>query len=60
VGVGPGDADVARFERLAQRIEHRALESGNSSRNSTPRWARLTSPGRTRSPPPVSAAIEAE
>lgn len=34
--------------------------SGSSSRNSTPRWARLTSPGRTLSPPPTSAAMEAE
>ena len=28
--------------------------SGNSSRNSTPRWALLTSPGRTRPVPPPS------
>ena len=34
--------------------------SGNSSRNSTPLWARLASPGRMRTPPPTSAAIEAE
>jgi site-specific DNA recombinase len=33
--------------------------SGNSSRNRTPRWARLTSPGRTRRPPPTSAAMDA-
>ena len=34
--------------------------SGSSSRNSTPRCARLTSPGFTFSPPPTSAAIDAE
>ena len=34
--------------------------SGSSSRNSTPRCAIETSPGFTRRPPPVSAAIEAE
>src|SRR3954462_15631096 len=34
--------------------------SGSSSKNSTPRWARLTSPGFTFNPPPVSAAIDAE
>jgi len=34
--------------------------SGSSSRNRTPRCARLTSPGRTRNPPPTSAAIDAE
>jgi site-specific DNA recombinase len=34
--------------------------SGSSSRNSTPRCASETSPGRTRKPPPISAAIEAE
>ena len=28
VGVGAGDADLAGLERLAQRIEHRALEFG--------------------------------
>jgi site-specific DNA recombinase len=33
--------------------------SGSSSRNRTPRWARLTSPGRTRRPPPTSAAMDA-
>jgi hypothetical protein len=33
--------------------------SGSSSRNSTPRCARLTSPGFTFSPPPTRAAIEA-
>ena len=33
--------------------------SGSSSRNSTPRCARLTSPGLTLRPPPVSAAIDA-
>jgi len=30
--------------------------SGSSSRNSTPWWARLTSPGRGTSPPPMSPA----
>ena len=34
--------------------------SGSSSRNSTPRCARLTSPGRTRRPPPTRAGIDAE
>jgi len=34
--------------------------SGNSSRNSTPRWARDTSPGRVLSPPPTSAGTGAE
>ena len=34
--------------------------SGNSSRNSTPRWASDTSPGRARWPPPINAATEAE
>jgi hypothetical protein len=33
--------------------------SGSSSRNSTPRCARLISPGRTLSPPPTSAGIDA-
>jgi hypothetical protein len=28
VGVGAGDLDLAGLERLAQRIEHRALEFG--------------------------------
>ena len=28
VGVGAGDVDLAGLERLAQRIEHRALEFG--------------------------------
>ena len=36
------------------------FHSASSSRNSTPPWARLTSPGRARLPPPTSAAIEAE
>ena len=57
--IGAGNADHPRLERLAQRIEHGALEFGKLVENSTPRWARLTSPGLTRSPPPVSAAIEA-
>ncbi len=34
--------------------------SGSSSRKRMPRWARLTSPGFTRRPPPTSAAIDAE
>ena len=33
--------------------------SGSSSRKRTPRWARLTSPGLARTPPPASAAWEA-
>ena len=33
--------------------------SGSSSRNKTPRWARLTSPGRSPAPPPTSATREA-
>jgi len=36
----------------------RRLNSGSSSRNSTPRWARLTSPGRGMFPPPMSPASE--
>src|SRR5213592_504294 len=32
--------------------------SGSSSRNSTPPWARLTSPGRGYEPPPISPASE--
>lgn len=28
VGVGAGDIDLPRLQRLAQRIEHRALELG--------------------------------
>ena len=34
--------------------------SGNSSRNRTPKWASDTSPGRGRVPPPTSAAMLAE
>ena len=34
--------------------------SGSSSRNSTPRCARLISPGRTFKPPPTNAGIDAE
>src|SRR6202000_2893916 len=37
-----------------------AVNSGNSSRKSTPLWARETSPGLARRPPPVRAAMEAE
>ncbi len=37
-----------------------ALNSGSSSRNSTPLWASETSPGLTRRPPPVRAAMLAE
>lgn len=36
------------------------VNSGSSSRNSTPLWASEASPGRARRPPPVRAAIEAE
>ena len=36
------------------------VNSGNSSRNSTPPWASEASPGRALSPPPTRAAIEAE
>ncbi len=35
-----------------------SLYSGNSSRKSTPRWARLTSPGRGVPPPPTSPGEE--
>ena len=37
----------------------RRSNSGNSSRNSTPRCARLTSPGRACGPPPMMALAEA-
>jgi hypothetical protein len=60
MSVGPGDIDLPALERLAQRIENRPLNSGSSSRNSTPIWARLISPGFTFSPPLVSAAMLAE
>lgn len=36
------------------------LNSGSSSRNSTPLWASDTSPGLALIPPPVRAAMEAE
>ena len=34
------------------------LNSGNSSKNKTPLWDRLTSPGRGMAPPPISPASE--
>ena len=44
--------------RRASRVAR--WNSGNSSRKSTPRCAKDTSPGRARWPPPTSAASEAE
>ena len=55
-----GDHHLAGLERLAQGLQHRALELGASSRKSTPWWAREIAPGRTTpEPPPATAAIEA-
>ena len=53
--------DAAGLQRLAQRVEHAARRTpGASSRNSTPRWARLTAPGRASPlPPPTIAAVDA-
>ena len=61
-----GDAGIgARHHHLPLSSGWRRLSSTDgairhSSRNSTPLWARLASPGRMRMPPPTSAAIEAE
>ena len=49
----------AVLERLAQRLEASRRNSVSSSRNSTPRCARLTSPGRrTATPPPSSPGVQ--
>ena len=59
--IGARDHRLAGLQRLAQRVEHlRGWNSGSSSRNSTPRCASATSPGRGRVPPPTSAAMLAE
>ncbi len=49
---------LSRWAGAARRALR--LESGSSSRKSTPRCASETSPGLACSPPPTSAAIEAE
>ena len=56
VARGPGDRHPAVLERLAQGLERRSRRnSASSSRKSTPRWARVISPGRGGDPPPTSA-----
>ena len=55
----PRHGDNAVLERLAQRLEHGRGNSGSSSSSSTPRCARLASPGRGDAPPPTIAAVEA-
>ena len=60
VRIGPGNADRPGFERLAKESSTGRWNSGNSSRNRTPRCARLISPGRTCRPPPTSAGIDAQ
>ncbi len=58
--IGAGDGNLAGFERLAQRESRTcAWNSGSSSRKSTPWCASEISPGRAWTPPPTSAAIEA-
>jgi hypothetical protein len=52
---GARDGDAAGLQRLAQCLECRAGNSGNSSRNSTPWCASEISPGRGGEPPPTRA-----
>ena len=57
--VAAHDDDLAVLERLAQRLQARARGTpASSSRNSTPRWARLTSPGAACAPPPTRPGEE--
>jgi hypothetical protein len=60
VGVGTGDADLAGFERLAERIEHLALEFGQfvEEQDAEVRQADLARPD-LKSPPPTNAGIDA-
>ena len=52
----PGDVtSLPRAAAAGLRARGRR-NSGSSSRNRTPLWARLTSPGRGRAPPPTRAA----
>ena len=67
-GIAPGIPPAARRAKWRPRrvssgsrsdSSTARLNSGNSSRNNTPRCARLTSPGRACGPPPMMALAEA-
>ena len=47
------DRHVPVLERLAQRLQRRRANSDSSSRNSTPWWASVASPGAGTEPPPT-------
>ena len=53
-----GDLDTALLERLPERVHGARVNSGSSSRKSTPRWASVISPGMGRVPPPTSPCAE--
>ena len=60
-GIGAGDHRLAALERLAQAVEHRRGEFRQLVEEQHAVMGQAdTSPGRTFSPPPTSAAIEAE
>ena len=52
----PGDRDDAVLSGCRRASSTGRGNSGNSSSSSTPRWARLTSPGRGTVPPPITGA----
>ena len=61
MGVGARDHGGAGFDRLAQRIQHRPREFRQLVEEQHAEMGEAdTSPGFTLSPPPTSAAIEAE
>lgn len=52
----PAHGDAPVLDGLAQHLQRFAAELWQLVQNSTPLWARLTSPGRGTVPPPAMAA----
>jgi len=56
-GSGTSDGDMSVLHRLTHHLQNIPIELRNSSRKSTPLWARPTSPGLGMEPPPRQASI---